>query len=259
MQHLSNFSPPRHPKTTRNALTQTQSNPQLRPQHHPKHRPQHHSGVTFIELIGVLVVAIIIIAGAIALYTEANTSSRTNQLLVAIGAISGAMRSLHANTATYGGSFAAPRDTRPVIISSNSVPPGMLIEVKGAIVTLKHSFGGDIIVAGAGQHFFVAATGLQHDICIRLATESTAKSSSGLRGVYVGPTGNSLTANSANVKRIEDAISSNSRGTLDSTTGSIFIPTIQTSAGPTNVPIAPNSADQACGKNSNRMIAWLLQ
>ena len=255
MQHLSNFSPPRRPKTTRNALTQTQSNPQLR----PKHRPQHHSGVTFIELIGVLVVAIIIIAGAIALYTEANTSSRTNQLLVAIGAISGAMRSLHANTATYGGSFAAPRDTRPVIISSNSVPPGMLIEVKGAIVTLKHSFGGDIIVAGAGQHFFVAATGLQHDICIRLATESTAKSSSGLRGVYVGPTGNSLTANSANVKRIEDAISSNSRGTLDSTTGSIFIPTIQTSAGPTNVPIAPNSADQACGNNNNRMIAWLLQ
>ena len=216
-------------------------------------------GVTFIELIGVLVVAVVIIAGALALYTEATTSSRTNQLLVAIGAISGAMRALHANTASYGGSFNAPRDTRPVIISSNSVPPGMRIEVAGAIVTLKHAFGGDIVVAGAGQNFFIAATGLERDICIRLATESTAKSSSGLRGVYVGPTAGSLTANSRKVQRIEAAIASGSRGDLDAAAGSVFIPTVQTSAGATNVPIAPNSADTACSTHPDRMVAWLLQ
>ena len=256
MRHLSNFSPATRPRARGRARHQPQGKPHRL---HKPHKPHgHRKGVTFIELIGVLVVAIIIIAGALALYSEANTTSRTNQLLVAIGAISGAMRSLHANVASYGGSFAAPRDTRPILISSNSVPPGMLIEVTGAIVTLKHAFGGNIVVAGAGQHFFVAATGLQRDICIRLATESTAKSSSGLRGVYVGPTGNSLTANSAHVKRIDDAINSNSRGVLDGT-GGIFIPTVETNAGRTNVPIAPNSADEACGTHSDRMVAWLLQ
>jgi hypothetical protein len=231
-------------------------------------------GVTFIELIGVLVVAIIIIAGALALYSEANTSSRTNQLLVAIGALTGSVRALHANTANYGGALknrnsgvqtGAPLEQ--VLVNANAIPPGLLITDNGGDFQINHAFGGEVNVQGFGQLFGIAASGLDQDICIRVSTESTAKASSGLRGVYVGDS----TANNNISRQVKDAatlVVATSEDD-DATTGGsvaegegIFVTTSTTglsTAASAYLPVSPTLADLACKDVTNNMILWVFQ
>lgn len=228
-------------------------------------------GVTFIELIGVLVVAIIIIAGALALYSEANTSSRTNQMLVAIGALTGSVRALHANAANYGGelkrSFAVESmsNLENVLVNANAVPPGLLITGAGttsAPYVINHAFGGAIRVKGVGQLFAIAAQSLDQDICIRVSTESTAKASSGLRGVYVG---NAAGGDDAN--RLKNAVSSvtsvsesnNPTPTAPSAGEGVFIASTTTGIGSGTLPISPTDADTACENASNNNIIWVFQ
>ena len=231
-------------------------------------------GVTFIELIGVLVVAIIIIAGALALYSEANTSSRTNQLLVAIGALTGSVRALHANTANYGGALknrnsgvqtGAPLEQ--VLVNANAIPPGLLITDDGGDFKINHAFGGEVNVQGFGQLFGIAASGLDQDICIRVSTESTAKASSGLRGVFVG---NAFTNNNQarQVRDAADAVVAVSES-QDSTTGGtvtdgsgVFVTTATTGLSTdasAYLPVSPTLADMACEEATDNMILWLFQ
>jgi hypothetical protein len=226
--------------------------------------------VTFIELIGVLVVAIIIIAGALALYSEANTSSRTNQLLVAVGALTGSVRALHANAANYGGSISEQNGSvnslaslENVLVNANAVPPGLLITSDGTNYTINHAFGGAVRVKGAGQLFAVAAQGLDQDICIRVATESTAKASSGLRGVYVGnnqggDNGNKLKNGVSGVTKISEKKGS---APVDPVAGEgIFVGSTTTGAGSGGtLPISPVDADTACEDDTNNNIIWVFQ
>ncbi|MGR4000526.1 MAG: hypothetical protein OD811_01845 [Alphaproteobacteria bacterium] len=228
-------------------------------------------GVTFIELIGVLVVAIIIIAGALALYSEANTSSRTNQLIVAVGALSGSVRALHANTASYGGTASpvAAADLVSVLVSANSVPPGMLVTGTGATARISHAFTGPVVVGGIEQNFMVAAGDLDEDICIRLSTESTAKASSGLRGVFIksdntapsSSNGWGLSTVAGEAVNIIDF--SNGTGTHAATvagTGYFIYSSASgaTSASSLNIPIAPAAAELACAASDN-YIGWVYQ
>ena len=238
-------------------------------------------GVTFIELIGVLVVAIIIIAGALALYSEANTSSRTNQLLVAVGALTGSVRALHANTANYGGGLDASDssiDTTlslvTVLVNANAVPPGLLIlqdnvaavpatattpgTAASTTTTINHAFGGRVDVFGFGQLFAISAESLDQDICIRVSTESTAKASSGLRGVYVG---NKQTTAALAASEVTKA-SETGTAPADPAAGEAVFTASNITSGDdteTSLPIAPAQADTACEDASNNMIVWVFQ
>jgi hypothetical protein len=228
--------------------------------------------VTFIELIGVLVVAIIIIAGALALYSEANTSSRTNQLLVAIGALTGSVRALHANAANYGGALKnnktvdSSENLVNVLVNANAVPPGLLITGDGSTATpyeINHAFGGNIRVRGVGQLFAIAAQSLDQDICIRVATESTAKASSGLRGVYVGNDNGGDDGNKLNnaIGRVTGVTEDDGTPTaVPPTAGqAVFIAATTTGLGSGTLPISPAGADTACENASNNNIVWVFQ
>ena len=245
----------------------------------PSGRPTARRGATFIELIGVLVVAIIIIAGALALYSEANTSSRTNQLLVAVGALTGTTRALHANLGGwYGGeadilpngavTITTMKNIIPILVNANAVPPGLLIETAtnpspppASHTIVKHAFGGEVRVDGFGQHFAVGALSLDTDICIRLATESSAKTSSGLRGMYVGNRKAEKYQQAVQVvtKRAQKGAS---KGVLNRGEGRFL-----GSADENVLPIPPTSANTACShKNANNtepvtnnMIIWVFQ
>ena len=239
-------------------------------------------GVTFIELIGVLVVAIIIIAGALALYSEANTSSRTNQLLVAVGALTGSVRALHANTANYGGSLDSSDSSvdtgvtlTTVLVNANAVPPGLLIQNISTTVTttpvgggaattttttapqINHAFGGKVDVIGFGQLFAITAESLDQDICIRVSTESTAKASSGLRGVFVGNSQSTAADAASEVTKISET-GGTPAAVVDTAgaTAGVFVSGTLTTGG---LPIAPTDADAACDDASDNMIAWVFQ
>lgn len=227
-------------------------------------------GVTFIELIGVLVVAIIIIAGALALYSEANTSSRTNQLLVAIGALTGSVRALHANAANYGGALKnnktvdSSENLVNVLVNANAVPPGLLITGDGSTATpyeINHAFGGNIRVRGVGQLFAIAAQSLDQDICIRVATESTAKSSSGLRGVYVGNDNGGDDGNKLNnaIGRVTGVTERGGAAVPPTAGQAVFIAATTTGLGSGTLPISPAGADTACENASNNNIVWVFQ
>jgi Tfp pilus assembly protein PilE len=245
-------------------------------------------GVTFIELIGVLVVAIIIIAGALALYSEANTSSRTNQLLVAVGALTGSVRALHANTANYGGSLDSSSEVDTavtlveVLVNANAVPPGLLIQEISQTVTvppvppsttpttttqvfpqINHAFGGKVDVVGFGQLFAITAESLDQDICIRVSTESTAKASSGLRGVYVGnkATGRNATRDAASlVTQVSETVDQKDGGDVSAGEG-IFVTTSTTgvTTGKGFLPISPTLADTSCENSTDNRIVWVFQ
>ena len=230
-------------------------------------------GVTFIELIGVLVVAIVIIAGALALYSEANTSSRTNQLVVAIGGLAGSVRALHANVGHYGGEPVPKRvvDLRPVLISANAIPPGMLITEsagkKGNKIGIRHAFGGEMQALGMGQVFTIVAQGLDEDICIRLATESTAKASSGMRGAFITRHKKERLRAAGKSASLVITAADSGIGPMvvegrSPTTGGIFpfgSTTGDTSETSTATPISPAAADTACATSDDNQVGWVFQ
>ena len=222
-------------------------------------------GVTFIELIGVLVVAIIIIAGALALYSEANTSSRTNQLVVALGALTGSVRALHANVGRYSADASTYQNLLDVLVSANAVPPGMLVTGSAGDYIVRHAFGGHIFVYGVGQEFIITADELDEDICIRIATESTAKSSSGLQRVVIGGDSGHAVGTAAPDSSVPGAdlryASLVNRSGATTTENNFYFTYGTTSAGSAaGLPISPNSADDACSAAANsNSISWLYQ
>jgi len=230
--------------------------------------------VTFIELIGVLVVAIIIIAGALALYSEANTSSRTNQLVVALGALSGSVRALHANIGRYspGSGSAQRRNLIDALVNANAVPPGMLVvdigaaPNDGAEYRIQHAFGGGIFIYGWGQEFTITADMLDQDICIRVATESTAKASSGLQSIRIGRHSNTDPSVPPHPRRPPNNLNLANGLVLYNGPGrvrlrdSIFIYGSTTAGVGAGLPITPVEAEQSCAQAANsNAITWLYQ
>ncbi|MGR4000527.1 MAG: hypothetical protein OD811_01850 [Alphaproteobacteria bacterium] len=147
-----------------------------------------------------MTVATIIISSTLGIYEQAQIALRTNQTIVAVGLMSVAVRTLHANVARYGtgavvrtvGTVDYGDDLLPVLVLGNLIPPGMQITFTGGTFNVNTPFGGPLEVAvratGLGQGFFIEVGDLADDVCINIATQSVGGGYYGLSQVELNGT-----------------------------------------------------------------------
>ena len=134
-------------------------------------------GLTLIEVMVALVVAGLVIGGALALYSQANTQSITNTLTTALTAIRTSVKSFYTSTGDYGsGSLNA------TLSSAGKFPTSL--SINGA--TVKHPAGGEVVVTGMGPQFSIRLASVPKEVCVNLATTI-----SGFSTVTIGNGGHS--------------------------------------------------------------------
>jgi prepilin-type N-terminal cleavage/methylation domain-containing protein len=118
-------------------------------------------GLTLLEVAVALVVAALVITGALALYYQANNQSTTNTLTTAITALRSTVKSgLLSGTPTVG-------SLNDQIIATGKVPS--TLTVSGSII--RHPAGGTLDVAGnADGSFSFTATNVPNNVCMDLTS-----------------------------------------------------------------------------------------
>lgn len=123
-------------------------------------------GLTLMDLILFLGLIALIIAGVLALFSQADTSTRTSELLKGVAGLHANIRSLYNSQSEY-----AVGSMDETLIKANAVPANW---VKGN--SLQHNYGGTVHVTGNGTSFSITLTHLPNDACIRFLSEQGAAS-----------------------------------------------------------------------------------
>jgi len=133
-------------------------------------RTRRQRGATLIEIATVLAIVALVIAGVLAIYTNAETSRKTSEALGQVANIQQAVRSLYGGQATFTGLNAS------ALISSNHVPQKMV-----AGTTLRHAFNGPITIAPANPGgvtdggFQVSFGQVPREACIKFLTSDLGR------------------------------------------------------------------------------------
>ena len=122
-------------------------------------RPQR--GVTLIEAVLFIVIALALTAGGIVLFQQASTSARVRDAVQSVIGLQSGVRALHLHEAEFG-----PGDLLPGILVSASFPQRLSIGEDG---TLANEFGGAVAVTGFGRDAFAIRYGnVPADACTRM-------------------------------------------------------------------------------------------
>jgi len=119
-------------------------------------------GISLIEGILYLVLAIGVIAGGINAFQNAQLSSRVTDAARGIVTIASETRALHQNAREFG--------TDPLtgaLINAGAVPSSFQNDAGTGI---RHPWGGDVVITGAGQQFTIEMENLPSDACVRLSS-----------------------------------------------------------------------------------------
>jgi len=125
-------------------------------------------GLTLIEVMVALVVAGLVIGGALALYSQANNQQTTNTLTTAVTAIRTSVKNFYASTGSYGSG-----SLNSTLSQAGKFPTSL--SINGA--TVKHPAGGNVVVTGLGSTFSIQLTSVPTEVCANLATSITGFSS----------------------------------------------------------------------------------
>jgi prepilin-type N-terminal cleavage/methylation domain-containing protein len=120
------------------------------------------AGVTLIEISAALVIAGLVIAGALAMFNSADMSQKSNQMLTDIAGMRIAVRGLYAAAGGYG-----TTSLNPVLIASRKLPGSLSVS---GTDTINHSLGGTVIVTGTTSGFKIVLTNIPKEVCMNLAT-----------------------------------------------------------------------------------------
>jgi hypothetical protein len=147
-----------------------QSTPYTRP---TVHQARHGSparlrqrGLSLMDLILFLGLIALIIAGVLALFSQADTSARTSELLKGVAGLNANIRSLYSGQSGYD-----EPNMVPTLIKANAVPSNW---VKGNV--LVNGYGGSVTVTGNGSNFVIGLQRIPNDACIRFLSEQSSVS-----------------------------------------------------------------------------------
>lgn len=119
-------------------------------------------GISLIEGVLYLVIALAVIVGGIVFFQQAQLSSNVTDTSRALVSISSETRGLYRNQRTFG---ANQDDLTPALLKAGAVPSNFR-DGDGNIV---HPFGGNISVEAYQETFAVILDGLDEEACARLA------------------------------------------------------------------------------------------
>jgi prepilin-type N-terminal cleavage/methylation domain-containing protein len=123
-------------------------------------------GFSLIELMLVLGIIAVLVIGLFALFSQADTSARTSELIKGVAGLNANIRSLYNSQSGYD-----TGDMIPTLVKANAVPSNW---VKGN--TLQHGFGGTVTVTGNSSTFSIATDHIPNEVCIRFLSEQGSSS-----------------------------------------------------------------------------------
>lgn len=131
-------------------------------------KKQH--GISLMEIIAGLLVVALIIAGALALFSSADSSQKGNQMVADITALRSAVKSVYAGQGGYGtGSL------NNVLKTAKKIPATMAVGT-GNPPTITHTLNGSLTVQGVngGSQFAIEINNIPTDICVQLLSGSAS-------------------------------------------------------------------------------------
>lgn len=117
-------------------------------------------GISLIEGILYLVLALSLVVGGIILFQNAQLSNRVTETARGVVAIASETRALYQNSPSFG-----TAELNETLIASGAVP--LNFQSDGGI---RHPWGGDVTVTGDDQQFTISLAGIPEDACIRIST-----------------------------------------------------------------------------------------
>ena len=123
-------------------------------------------GITMIEFILYLILALAVVIGGIVTYQSGLLSSRVNDVTRGLVSISSETRGLHQNASTYGSAVVL----NAALINAGVIPSTFL----GATApSIRHPFNGDMTVTGQDQEFTITLADVPTNACIRITSVDT--------------------------------------------------------------------------------------
>ncbi len=126
------------------------------------------AGVTLMEVISYLLIAGLVAAGALSLFSSADASQRGNQMLSDLTAVRAAIRGMYANQGGYG-----TANLNTVLKASNKLPGTMSADGSTPPV-ITHNLNGTLTATGATSSFTLTVTAIPTDVCSDLLARATS-------------------------------------------------------------------------------------
>jgi Tfp pilus assembly protein PilV len=126
-------------------------------------------GISLIEAVLYLVIALAVIVGGIVFFQQAQLSNQVTDTARASVGISSQTRALYQNQRTFG---ASGDDLSAALLKSGAVP-NTFIGGTAVLPVISHPFGGDITVSAEDTQFVMTFAGMSAAACTRLATVSS--------------------------------------------------------------------------------------
>ena len=121
-------------------------------------------GISLIEGILYLVLALSLVVGGIVLFQNAQLSNRVTEAARGTVSISSEVRSLHQNARDFG---ASGTDLTVAMVNAGAVPSNFQ---NNDGTDIRHPWGGAVVVTGEDQQFTIELEDVPSDACVRLAT-----------------------------------------------------------------------------------------
>ena len=127
---------------------------------------KRQAGISLLEIITALLVIGLVISGALALFGNADSSQKSNQMQSDITALRSAVKGLYAGQGGYGAT-----NLNSVLKNAQKIPADLAVSAATPPV-ITHSMNGTITVTGATAAYTIAVTNIPTDVCVALLTQS---------------------------------------------------------------------------------------
>jgi len=125
------------------------------------------AGVTLIELIVGLVIIALIVAGALSLFSTAQSSQSSTQMLQDVVSLRSTTKALYMGQGSYGTSG---NNLNNILVQGKRVPTTILTDTTTTPNTLTHQLNGTVNIASIGNGFTITLTNIPADVCMPLMT-----------------------------------------------------------------------------------------
>ncbi|MEW5424612.1 type 4 pilus major pilin [Amorphus sp. 3PC139-8] len=149
-------------------------------------RSIHQRGISLMEAVLYIVIALSVIVGGIVFFGQASLSSRVNDAIRTLMSLQSETRAMHQTSADFG---AVGTDITPALVNSGAIQ-GNLERAGGAVV---NQWEGQILVTGNDQEFAISYDDVPDDACTRLVPYDTSGMGQGGTGI-IGVTVEAATA-----------------------------------------------------------------
>jgi len=155
-------------------------------------RQERRRGVTLIEAVLFISIALGLIVGGIVFFNQANTAQRTNDAIRNISTLASEVRALYRTQSDFAGLTATAQNDNAgnhQLIAAGAVPSSLPTAIAADANTITNEFGGnyDIAVAANAQQFTITTDNIPDATCTRIAqaTNNTGPVGSGIANITV--------------------------------------------------------------------------